>query len=1222
MAGITGFQPESPTKVMKLLGEILQPGFPDSHMAAQPEFSKVRGFALVVTLTLMILLTVIAVGLLTLSSVSLRVSAQGNAMAVAKANARLALMLAIGELQKQAGPDQRITAPAGILDSTPATPEVDGVPQMNWLGVWDSWGAWINSSYASPRGGAMNIQDTYVAGRKPMFRGWLVSGEPPATLEAAKAADPFAGNSVALVNPVLAGDSREARAGLVPVKTNDHNQGGFAWWIGGENQKADIALNAPPQKLSAAATEAATGNAVSRRLAEVSGLETLTRDPTLVSRLLTTNQARLGGAQEVKLRAHFHNLTSYSSGLMTDVRWGGLRKDMSLLFNLSTLPGMGRVLSPRPMSSDLSSYNPKIPARPFTSFEQMHQFARQYKKTASPTDDLTWSGMSPATRCTNTAESKNPDELEYRRMPILVKSYSIFNLQSELIPGATPRYRYWMTYSPVLQLWNPYNVPLELDSGSITTVTLPYKIFPIQYKKLVGATAQGDWTSMNINFLADQSATFQAVGGSGKIRFKPGEFLIFSLKTRYPGSATAGLPLTPGFDPAAVGSVRAEIEFSPQVLPKDNPGLALRIYPEITPYGDLVNYYGGNPGAFCQMFFWLTFSGVNIDWFGDPAGDVTVFAPNSGPNVARWQFADSEPLPIAVFGITLKSSEKLAYDSSQDDWRSRTWIQSPPAMDAEAMLAAYGNPDLLAAQRRNCSMQAHWKTIKGVAELSEVIPHINNSGFMGAGSAGSEKIAAAPILELPSAPVQSLAGFSGLRLQPGWFNYMSRNTNHPGGWTSPEKSDANMAWRAKVGAYRSGVPGVGVGNSFACPMIPGDKVYAYHDISKVNMRSHAPPATVPPSKSDSNAFSDFWDHGLLVNDGLWDSWFLSSLTEARRPTDTSAPTLAQLLDNAFTQRLPLPNANFTPLDKSDPKAVIADLSKTDGYLRAAQYLVNRGAFNVNSVSVDAWLALFSSLRDYECSYRNANGTLTKITPPADSAVITRFNTETCGVESPDPRGGVMVDGLPSWSGVRFITEAQLELLARKCVEQVKQRGPFLNFSDFINRRLSSDALGTRGALQAAIDYDDDSPDSASINYRFKKEGGADMVTLNDTTPAAYPFPAAATGSRFTAAPGYVVQSDLLKPLGNALAVRDDTFRIRAYGQSLDNAGKVTARAWCEATVQRMPEYIDPSNQPSVAAIKLDATGNPSANTAFRALNQQFGRRIQMVSFRWLSPHEI
>lgn len=57
-----------------------------------------RGFALVVTLLLMILLTVIAVGLPSLSSISQRSSSQGEAMQSASANARLALMLAIGQM--------------------------------------------------------------------------------------------------------------------------------------------------------------------------------------------------------------------------------------------------------------------------------------------------------------------------------------------------------------------------------------------------------------------------------------------------------------------------------------------------------------------------------------------------------------------------------------------------------------------------------------------------------------------------------------------------------------------------------------------------------------------------------------------------------------------------------------------------------------------------------------------------------------------------------------------------------------------------------------------------------------------------------------------------------------------------------------------------------------------------------------------------------------------
>ena len=61
---------------------------------------KLRGFALIVTLSLMILLTVVAVGLLSLASVTLRSTSQAQSMATARANSRMAMMLALGDLQK------------------------------------------------------------------------------------------------------------------------------------------------------------------------------------------------------------------------------------------------------------------------------------------------------------------------------------------------------------------------------------------------------------------------------------------------------------------------------------------------------------------------------------------------------------------------------------------------------------------------------------------------------------------------------------------------------------------------------------------------------------------------------------------------------------------------------------------------------------------------------------------------------------------------------------------------------------------------------------------------------------------------------------------------------------------------------------------------------------------------------------------------------------------
>lgn len=125
-------------------------------------FKKFQGFALVVTLSLMILLTIVAVGLLSLSAVSLRSSSQGMAKAEARANARLALMLAIGDLQKQLGPDQRVSVTA---DQRPK-PDTNGgesasaVGNRQWTGVYDSWLA------------------TSVTRPSPVFRSWLLSGNP------------------------------------------------------------------------------------------------------------------------------------------------------------------------------------------------------------------------------------------------------------------------------------------------------------------------------------------------------------------------------------------------------------------------------------------------------------------------------------------------------------------------------------------------------------------------------------------------------------------------------------------------------------------------------------------------------------------------------------------------------------------------------------------------------------------------------------------------------------------------------------------------------------------------------------------------------------------------------------------------------------------------------------------------------------------------------------
>ncbi|HSH14726.1 MAG TPA: hypothetical protein VLD18_01750, partial [Verrucomicrobiae bacterium] len=190
---------------------------PSRFERAQP------GFALIVTLSLMILLTVIAVGLLTLSSLTLRSTSQGEAAAAARANARLALMMAIGELQREMGPDSRISAAHDA-----GTVAKGGQP--HWTAVYDAW-RWNTSGAETP-----NSRGT------PRFRAWLASGANQAT--GGPAGTP---EKVELFGPgSLGGVTTPSLRVQVPmhVMKTSGLEGRVAWWVADEGSKAKI--NAGP----------------------------------------------------------------------------------------------------------------------------------------------------------------------------------------------------------------------------------------------------------------------------------------------------------------------------------------------------------------------------------------------------------------------------------------------------------------------------------------------------------------------------------------------------------------------------------------------------------------------------------------------------------------------------------------------------------------------------------------------------------------------------------------------------------------------------------------------------------------------------------------------------------------------------------------------------------------------------------------------------------------
>jgi hypothetical protein len=213
----------------------------------------------------------------------------------------------------------------------------------------------------------------------------------------------------------------------------------------------------------------------------------------------------------------------------------------------------------------------------------------------------------------------------------------------------------------------------------------------------------------------------------------------------------------------------------------------------------------------------------------------------------------------------------------------------------------------------------------------------------------------------------------------------------------------------------------------------------------------------------------------------------------------------------------------------------------------------------------------------------------------DGVLVTRqvppVDKELDGVTDP------LESSMRTWSGHRRLDDYQISQLAEEIVKQIKQRGPFQSLAEFVNRRVENGDLGLYGALEAAIE-------NAHLNDNSTALAKPTGLNVNS------PFPEAAQGTTADGAPAAINQADLLTQLAPLVTVRGDTFRIRAYGEA--RSGKEVARAWCEAIVQRMPAYVDPSDPPETSPETLDPG----------SVNARFGRRYKIVSFRWLSPEEV
>ncbi|WP_193213285.1 hypothetical protein [Luteolibacter marinus] len=1201
-----------------------------------------HGFALVITLSLMVLLTLLAVGLLGLASIELRSSRHGDAMATARTNARLALQLAIGDLQKHAGPDTRISATSGSLG--------EDLPQPHLAGIWNSRALDPNSPDSE--------SDQTDAAKAGDFRKWLVShGEPSATEEQDFARSAAPDGPVLLSRETTGNPASEVRASAVMIdRPSPKSTGGsFSYVVFDEGVKARVNLGHATREDSLAARSFSLGAGQSPGTDRIDGLETRPREDfdlntsegrSLVARMVSLGESELG--HEIKPRGtgpRFHDVTAHSTGLMTRVTTGGLKEDINLLAGMASLPS---TFDRKGIYQ--STYGLNVPSDP--AWNQLLEFADLYQRndarrrpyltssdglpTVRATAPTDWSAVIPNARGAAEPTTRTPSGPVL--MPAIAKVQMVFSLLArdiynyprgqsptetssqlhgpwgDTMRGSSYDYLLHLLYTPVVTLHNPYNVAIEFSNLKVEFVNPPFslQIFRngvaqsrglVPLGRMFAPTEQGGQTKRFGITLAGKSASGAPTGTP--IRMLPGEVKVFSpyippnltwaseagsqayffdwrneneTEGRNGGAFvdTSQIRATPGWRGDGIGydldwfapsgyrvtdyerengkdhhrggciALRRQDQIHVVFAPLPDPSLRdKRFTVEMT-----LERFNRDPAARTTVtdFDYETTNGLQTTLLG-PNG--TLRYPKDG-TVGTMQMHDHSttplkdyvnPKPFALFSAYAKTTHG-GFDSSLDDgsYPAKPWVFHNHTGVVSTQKVVSDHPSHHAHEINLTVLPGH------TDEVIDIQPGTDRGNFI-TGHTVFNGRRFGTLFEIPLGPAQSPVSLNGSNLAAGYY---------PPRFTAP------------------------IGSSYAHPMMASSAIVA------------------------TGTSGTLVDHSYLLNSVLFDGYFCSGL-QTRGGAFGDGETTESISRDFFESADPLIDPRLVAhlADGANTEDAVADLTGSKGYRHAAAYLLEQGAFNVNSTSVEAWKAMLSSMTgdQAEVSQIPLGGSNAvseslddlKAADDAKGARFSRFRLPNSQPEAGEPDA--------FWHGPRDLTEKELTRLAEEIVIQVRERGPFLSMGEFVNRQLGSAGENTlAGALQVAIDRADLNEDAEIGGYDIDSSQLSELELTN---------PDALAGPSAQGAPGYLTQADILGVLGNAATVRSDTFVIRAYGDALSNDGSVQARAWCEAVVQRFPEFLDVADK---------ATTDPGDLT--RDANRTFGRRFEITSFRWLSPEEI
>jgi hypothetical protein len=1208
---------------------------------------KPPGFTLVVTLSLLVLLTLIAVGLLNLSVVSLRTTSQSAAMAEARANARMALMIAIGELQKNAGPDQRITAPGGILAENATHP--------NWIGVWDSWKAGSESSASDEpskhatiaSGGSSGLAPKYETARADHFRRWLVSGSNEEALRtvdyasSGELSDSVApspnASAVTLVSTGSLGknapDSERVKAQLVSLSRPGNTastSGRIGWWVGDESLKARVKEDVYRDGTVALTDSTRAFRQQSPSRANHRFLPEMGEIPDEASFALVNTRASLQLLEGASTATNisFHHATTYSRGLLTDVREGGLKRDVSTILE--------RPIRAEDTSDDFMLYRFDRAGQESVPIQDLSAYYQLYRTQLKNSSNLLPSGF----------QVKNPDfgrggqafTREYTslyRQPIPIRVQYMLSLlsvprtQAEKTanPANTDSHKLHVGITPAVTFWNPNNVPLTLNlspdfANQFRFFNMPFTIrwtkegrgytspTPVSLSWLSGAIANND----------DRDNGFTLfTSGTRPIVFEPGQVRVFSIANQNLSQLVdsftfkADREASPGWDPnkfirltrsdpasndkhiePKAGGKNGALTFSQGdrisfvIAPTNTSelanGAALQFFLRQSSVG------ADPPDLMCRHFqFTSRLAGANSTFntdlmsqsFPNNTKEIS-YEPRTGQDIIS-SSGSGVGLPFLLVNLsagceTHESANQGAYAGRV--FASRPFLHSSPITGTVFV-------DRL---DRDASYHHGWNWwVQDINSIFDANVQVSsrNEGYYGGGFTPESGTTHVVQQEIPVVPPISIAALNHAHL--GGFS-LAKEKLGPG----PNNNTTNFQ-RVTASGQGGLFPHTlqAIGNSYAHPYLKPDQAHAPWQ------RQYS---ELTPAVKVTLA-----DHSYLANKALWDEYFFSSITPTTGVFTTGADR-STALDKAkrfFFGGSKLPNSRFTPYLGSLGESDLASFYSSSGgtakaELEIAAHLMVDGQFNVNSTSVEAWKALFSSLRAQSTVGFDAKGKtkLYEISGSPAHSVRLPAGSSVGTTEDPANRD--------AWLGGREISDKEIDQLARAMVTEVRKRGPFLSLSEFVNRRLDSSnrELSLKGALQAAIDAD-----SVDINRAFRTSARSfSPAEINSMNPA---FPDALKGPIAYGSSAYVDQADILSGLAEQLTPRGDTFLIRTYGDAMSPDGKVLARAACEAVVQRLPEYLDSQD---AAHLKQDELKSES--------NKRFGRRIAIISFRFLSPAEI